>query len=96
VVAVKLNDPKTDAVKLYPTLITTTQTLTAEVLSAKVQQISIQFINNEGKQLSQISKLVSAGNNAFSFAPNVVLPNGLIQVRFVGEGLNKTITIVKH
>jgi hypothetical protein len=97
VVSVKLNDElQTPAVKLYPAIIAASQNLNAEIISAKKQTITIQFFNTEGRQTEQTVKALTAGNNKFTITPRAALPNGWLYVRFIGEGLNKTIPILKE
>jgi hypothetical protein len=83
-------------VKLYPTVLKSEQSLTTEIQSDKPQKIAIQFLSAEGKRLTETSKVLVAGNNKFIVSPNPTLPAGLIYVRFVGEGFQQTIAIVKQ
>ncbi len=97
VVSVRLDDVvQTQLIKLYPAIIAASQTLQAEIISAKKQTVTIQFLNAEGRQIAQTEKALVAGNNKFTITPHTALPNGWIYVRFIGEELNETIKILKH
>lgn len=96
VVSVKLNGSKTQAIKLYPTIISASQTLHAEIISVKKQTVTIQFLNAEGRQTAQIAKALAIGNNKFAITPHTALPNGWVYVRFIGEGLDETIPVLKQ
>ncbi len=97
VLLVRLNDAlQTQSVKLYPAIISASQNLTAEIVSVKEQTLVIQFIDAEGRQIAQTVKALTAGKNRFTITTSAALQNGLIFVRFIGEGLHQTIPVFKH
>ncbi len=97
VLSVRLSDAlQTQLVKLYPAIISASQNLTAEIVSAKEQTVAIQFIDAEGRQLAQTAKALVAGKNKFKITADATLLNGWIYVRFIGEGLHQTIPVFKH
>ncbi|MEJ7827006.1 MAG: hypothetical protein WKF91_02385 [Segetibacter sp.] len=97
VLSVRLNDPlETQVVKLYPLVISASRGLTAEIVSVKEQNLVIQFIDAEGRQIAQTIKALTAGKNRFTITTSAALQNGWIYLRFIGEGLHQTTPIFKH
>jgi hypothetical protein len=82
--------------KLYPTVLTGSQPLTAEILSPKPQTIIISLFSIDGKLLQKISRPILAGSNSFSIYPADGVTKGLLQVRVMGENLEKVFSILKN
>lgn len=89
-------DALIQAVKIYPTSITSSQPLHVQIISRKKQTITIKFTGAEGRRITQIIKELEAGNNQFICTPNANLPIGWIYVSFTGEGIHQTIPVLKH
>ncbi len=97
VVSVRLNDAlQTQVIKLYPTIITASQNVQAEIISTRKQMVTIQFLNAEGRHIAQTVKALAIGNNKITITPHAALPDGWVYVRFIGEGLHQTTKILKH
>jgi hypothetical protein len=96
IVSITPGGMKGSGIKIYPTNFTGSQMLVAEIVIAQTQTISLQFFSVDGKLLHQFSKLAAAGTNTFRIESSLLFPNGVIQVRCIGEDIKQTITLIKY
>jgi len=95
VVQVKLSNAKAQLVKVFPTHITSSERLTAEVVSNKIQTVTIQVLNSEGKKIREVTHALVPGLNRFTLFQNSNLPKGYLYIRFVGEDIAETVPVLK-
>lgn len=82
-----------DVVKIFPTIISTGQLLTAEITSNKEQIIHIYCYDASGKLLSHSTEAVAAGSNHFTVIPPFY--KGEMFIKINGDDLGKTIRVIK-
>jgi hypothetical protein len=92
---VSIRKDKNEGIKIYPTIITA-EAVIAEIISETSKTISIQLLNIEGKILSVITRNLFAGNNKVNIPVESSLPAGQLFVRITGDGIEKTISILKQ
>lgn len=96
VISINGNGEVHNTVNLFPTFFAASQLLTAEITTAKTQQVFVQVVAGDGKVLQRFTKTLMAGTNTFTFNAGFGLPGGLLRVRFTGESLDKTIPVFKQ
>ncbi|MES2776916.1 MAG: right-handed parallel beta-helix repeat-containing protein [Bacteroidota bacterium] len=96
VVAVKSGAANLKFVKLYPTLISETQKLQAEVFSSGSQHLLVQWYDGQGKLLAQTNTNLNAGNNIIPLPVSTALPSGPLYIQFAGEHFTETMKVVKQ
>ncbi len=87
---------KEEFVKVYPTLNNGKQPTMVEIASVEKQNITIRYLNAEGKELSRVTKMLAAGNNKFNLDMPASLPPGNIFINFSGNGIRQTVHIIKN
>lgn len=96
VVTVTVNEETHSTVKLFPTVFSPAQPLTAELVTAKAQPVFVQVIAGDGKVLQRFSKVLIAGINTFAIHVLPALPGGMLRVRFTGDDINEAVSVFKN
>jgi hypothetical protein len=92
---IKIKIKNEQSVKLYPTFINNNQDLVTEVNSDRDQKLKIEFIGATGRLLFTETRNIVAGSNQLFFKTEQ-LAKGVIYVRLVAGGIEKTTKIIKQ
>ncbi|MBX2931935.1 MAG: hypothetical protein KF781_08330 [Chitinophagaceae bacterium] len=79
--------------KVYPTLLFKGNSLNAEIISPKKQNISIQLFDISGRELQRFNMSVNEGKNKITVQPNVSISKGWLFARFTASGFQQTISL---
>ena len=82
-------------VKIYPTVLTSQQFITAVIYSDDEQKIAITFIDNNGKKLAAFNETLTKGSNNIMLPVTANLPAGTYHINFTGKNLQQTLSVVK-
>jgi len=97
IVLVKLSKNfQLDITKVYPTRFSGNETINAEILSGKIQTVTIQFVDATGKVLAQVNKGLTEGSNKINFEAAGKLPSGVLYLRFITDDAQQVIPVIKQ
>jgi hypothetical protein len=84
---------KAGAIRVYPTIATSSQIFNAEISSDRQQNFTVQFITVSGQTISKLAGTVQRGKNLIALKPTTALPTGQLYVLFIGENFVQTVPV---